>query len=381
MKIQRLTYLSLGSNQGRKLNNLQGAIYEIAKSIGAIHKISSVYKTDSWGFKGDDFYNICIAVSTYLPPEELLRNILNIETKLGRKREQNNKYTNRKIDIDILLFDDEIVFSKNIIIPHPKMLDRKFVLVPLAEIAGNTLHPIEKKTLNICLNNTIDTSEIHKISSKLQRPIPLIEKYNYVAIEGNIGSGKTSLSNLMSDEFNAKIVLERFADNPFLPKFYEDQERFAFPLEMSFLADRYQQLTDDLAQFDLFKNFIVSDYYIFKSLIFAQVTLQKEEYALYRKMFDIMYKEISKPDLYIYLYQNTDRLLENIKKRGRIYEQNIEASYLQKIHVGYTNFIKTEQDLNTLIIDVSELDFVNNHNDYSEVLKIINKHPSSTETS
>ena len=381
MKIQRLTYLSLGSNQGRKLNNLQGAIYEIAKSIGAIHKISSVYKTDSWGFKGDDFYNICIAVSTYLPPEELLRNILNIETKLGRKREQNNKYTNRKIDIDILLFDDEIVFSKNIIIPHPRMLERKFVLVPLAEIAGNSLHPIEKKTLTICLNNTIDTSEIHKISSKLQRPIPLIEKYNYVAIEGNIGSGKTSLSNLMSDEFNAKIVLERFADNPFLPKFYEDQERFAFPLEMSFLADRYQQLTDDLAQFDLFKNFIVSDYYIFKSLIFAQVTLQKEEYALYRKMFDIMYKEISKPDLYIYLYQNTDRLLENIKKRGRIYEQNIEASYLQKIHVGYTNFIKTEQDLNTLIIDVSELDFVNNHNDYSEVLKIINTHPSSTETS
>ena len=381
MKIQRLTYLSLGSNRGRKLNNLQEAIYEIAESIGAIHKISSVYKTDSWGFKGNDFYNICIAVSTYLPPEELLKNILNIETKLGRKREQNNKYTNRKIDIDILLFDDEIVFSKNIIIPHPRMLDRRFVLVPLAEIAGNSLHPIEKKTLTICLNNTIDTSEIHKISSKLQRPIPLIEKYNYVAIEGNIGSGKTSLSNLMSDEFNAKIVLERFADNPFLPKFYEDQERFAFPLEMSFLADRYQQLTDDLAQFDLFKNFIVSDYYIFKSLIFAQVTLQKEEYALYRKMFDIMYKEISKPDLYIYLYQNTDRLLENIRKRGRIYEQNIEASYLQKIHVGYTNFIKTEQDLNTLIIDVSELDFVNNHNDYSEVLKIINTHPSSTETS
>ena len=381
MKIQRLTYLSLGSNQGRKLKNLQKAIYEIAESIGAIHKISSVYKTDSWGFKGNDFYNICIAVSTYLPPEELLRNILNIETKLGRKREQNNKYTNRKIDIDILLFDDEIVFSKNIIIPHPRMLERKFVLVPLAEIAGNTLHPIEKKTLTICLNNTIDTSQIHKISSKLQRPIPLIEKYNYVAIEGNIGSGKTSLSNLMSDEFNAKIVLERFADNPFLPKFYEDQERFAFPLEMSFLADRYQQLTDDLAQFDLFKNFIVSDYYIFKSLIFAQVTLQKEEYALYRKMFDIMYKEISKPDLYIYLYQNTDRLLENIKKRGRVYEQNIEASYLQKIHVGYTNFIKTEQDLNTLIIDVSELDFVNNHKDYREVLKIINTHPSSTETS
>ena len=184
----------------------------------------------------------------------------------------------------------------------------------------------------------------------------------------------------MSDEFNARVVLERFADNPFLPKFYEDKERFAFPLEMSFLADRYQQLSDDLAQFNLFKNLIVSDYYIFKSLIFAQVTLQKDEYALYRKMFDIMYKEISKPDLYIYLYQNTDRLLENIKKRGRDYEQNIQADYLQKIHDGYHNFIKTEQHLNTLIIDVSELDFVNNHKDYKQILKTISLHPSSKAT-
>jgi deoxyadenosine/deoxycytidine kinase len=260
------------------------------------------------------------------------------------------------------------------------MLERKFVLVPLVEIAKNSLHPIEKKQLYVCLNNCSDASSIEKISSKLIRPIPLTEKYNYIAIEGNIGAGKTSLASLMSDEFNARVVLERFADNPFLPKFYEDKERFAFPLEMSFLADRYQQLSDDLAQFNLFKNLIVSDYYIFKSLIFAQVTLQKDEYALYRKMFDIMYKEISKPDLYIYLYQNTDRLLENIKKRGRDYEQNIQADYLQKIHDGYHNFIKTEQHLNTLIIDVSELDFVNNHKDYKQILKTISLHTSSKAT-
>ena len=139
-----------------------------------------------------------------------------------------------------------------------------------------------------------------------------------------------------------------------------------------FLADRYQQLSDDLAQFDLFKNFIVSDYYIFKSLIFAQVSLPKEEYVLYRRMFDIMYKEIAKPDLYIYLYQNTDRLLENIKKRGRDYEQNITPEYLKKIHQGYSNFIKTEQNLNTLIIDVSEYDFAHTTDDYSNIIKLIN---------
>ena len=326
MKIQRLTYLSLGSNQGEKLNNLQKAIFKIAESVGAVQKISSVYKTSSWGYEGEDFYNMCIAVSTYLQPESLLEKLLTIESNLGRERNNLHEYTDRKIDIDILLFEDEIIFSKKITIPHPRMLERKFVLVPLVEIAKNTLHPIEKKQLYNCLNACSDTSSIEKILSKLIRPIPLTEKYNYIAIEGNIGAGKTSLASLMSDEFNARVVLERFADNPFLPKFYEDKERFAFPLEMSFLADRYQQLSDDLAQFNLFKNLIVSDYYIFKSLIFAQVTLQKDEYALYRKMFDIMYKEISKPDLYIYLYQNTDRLLENIKKRGRDYEQNIEAS-------------------------------------------------------
>jgi deoxyguanosine kinase len=377
MKIQRLTYLSLGSNQGEKLKNLQKAIYEIAETVGAIQKISSIYKTSSWGYKGEDFYNISISVSTYLQPESLLEKLLTIESNLGRERNNLHEYTDRKIDIDILLFEDEIIFSKKITIPHPRMLERKFVLVPLVEIAKNSLHPIEKKQLYVCLNNCSDASSIEKISSKLIRPIPLTEKYNYIAIEGNIGAGKTSLASLMSDEFNARVVLERFADNPFLPKFYEDKERFAFPLEMSFLADRYQQLSDDLAQFNLFKNLIVSDYYIFKSLIFAQITLQKEEYALYRKMFDIMYKEISKPDLYIYLYQNTDRLLENIKKRGRDYEQNIEASYLQKIHDGYHNFIKTEQHLNTLIIDVSELDFVNDHKDYKQVLKKISLHTSS----
>ena len=374
MKIQRITYLSLGTNQGNKLENLQNAINLIADKIGAILKIASVYKNPALGFKGNDFLNTCVKVSTYLPPEMLIASLCEIEKNLGRVRTESHNYSNRKIDLDILLFDDEIIFSQELIVPHPRMLHRRFVLVPLNEIAKDVRHPIEKNYISKCLDNCIDTSEITKIDETLIRPIPLTEKYNYIAIEGNIGAGKTSLAKMMSDEFNAKVVLERFADNPFLPKFYEDEERFAFPLEMSFLADRYQQLTDDLAQFDLFKNLIVSDYYIFKSLIFAQVTLQKEEYALYRKMFDLMYKEITKPDLYVYLYQNTDRLMKNIQKRGREYEQNISANYLEKIHNGYSNFIKTQQNLNTLIIDVSQLDFVNSSDDYHFIINTINNH-------
>lgn len=374
MKIQRIIYLSLGSNQGNKLENLQKSIEIIAKEIGAVLKIASIYKTPALGFDGNDFLNTCVKISTYLPPEELIQRVLLIEQKLGRVRTNTDNYSNRTIDIDILLFDDEIIFSKELIVPHPRMLERKFVLVPLVEIAPNIIHPVEKKHLIHCQEKCNDDSEITRIEEQLNRPIPLTEKYNYIAIEGNIGAGKTTLAKMMSDEFNAKIVLERFADNPFLPKFYKDEERYAFPLEMSFLADRYQQLTDDLAQFDLFKNLIVSDYYIFKSLIFAQVTLHKDEYVLYRKMFDLMYKEITKPDLYVYLYQNTERLLKNIKKRGRDYEQDISPDYLNKIHNGYSNFIKTQQDLNTLIIDVSDLDFVNNSSDYQLIIDKINNH-------
>lgn len=371
MQIVRTTYLSLGTNLGNKLENLQEAIDLIDEEIGKIKKISSVYKSASWGFESDDFYNICIEVSTALNPENLLNTIAKIEQKQGRIRNSEEGYKARTIDVDILLYGNEIIISKDLIIPHKEMLKRKFVLAPLAEIAPNLIHPIEKQRIEKCLDNSMDSSAIEIIEPTLKIPVCLSEKYNYIAIEGNIGAGKTTLSNMIARDFNAKIILERFADNPFLPKYYADMERYAFPLEMSFLADRYQQLSDDLAQFDLFKNFIISDYYIFKSLIFAQVSLSKEEYILYRRMFDIMYKEISKPDLYIYLYQETPRLIENIKKRGREYEQNISPDYLEKIHKGYATFIKTEEQLNTLIIDVSNKDFLNNPKHYKEVIRLI----------
>jgi deoxyadenosine/deoxycytidine kinase len=140
---------------------------------------------------------------------------------------------------------------------------------------------------------------------------------------------------------------------------------------MSFLADRYQQISDDLAQFDLFKDFIIADYHIFKSLIFAKVTLAEDEFRLYKTLFDIIYKEMPKPDLYVYLYQNTERLLQNIKRRGRSYEQEIPATYLDKINKGYLDYIKTQNDLNVLIIDISELDFIKNQADYIFILNAI----------
>jgi deoxyadenosine/deoxycytidine kinase len=216
------------------------------------------------------------------------------------------------------------------------------------------------------LETCTDTSVLEPINIWLKNPSKAYDfsKLSYIAIEGNIGAGKTSLATKIAHEFNAKLILERFADNPFLPKFYNDAARYAFPLEMSFLADRYQQISDDLSQLDLFKDFIVSDYDVFKSLIFSKVTLQEDEFKLYRKLFYLMYKDLRKPDLYVYLYQNTESLQANIKKRGRDYEQNIENDYLEKINTGYLEFLKTQTDFNVKIIDISDRDFIENRMDY-----------------
>ena len=283
-------------------------------------------------------------------------------------------YEARIIDIDIIAFDEEIINLERLQVPHPLMQNRDFVLLPCVDLQLNWKHPILKKTISELVEELTNEIDCHAIQ-ELQRPLHdiLLDQFNYVAFEGNIGAGKTTLATKIAEDFNAKTVLERFADNPFLPKFYKDQNRYAFPLEMSFLADRYQQLSDDLAQYDLFKDFIVADYHIFKSLIFAKITLADDEYRLYRNLFDIIYKEMPRPDLYVYLYQNSERLLQNIKKRGRSYEQQIAAEYLDKINNGYLDYIKSQTDLNVLIIDVSHRDFVKNQEDYIFILDQIKK--------
>ena len=189
----------------------------------------------------------------------------------------------------------------------------------------------------------------------------------YLVIEGNIGAGKTSLCKLISERRKAKLFLEQYADNPFLPKFYENPERYSFPLELSFLADRYNQLKTNLSSFDLFNELIVSDYFFMKSLIFSSHNLQEDEYKLYRQLFDIIYSTLPKPDLYVYLHKNIDLLLKNICKRGRDYEKNISAEYLKSIETRYFNFFKQQSQMRIAIIDTNNIDFVNNPNDLEKI--------------
>jgi 2-amino-4-hydroxy-6-hydroxymethyldihydropteridine diphosphokinase len=370
---QHQVILSLGSNQGNRLATIQSCIDLIHSELATVVKVSKIYETPAWGFESEPFYNAAILIHTSKSAQKILNQVLKVEKKLGRIRSKDSGYQARIIDVDIIAFNEEIISTETLQIPHPLMQNRKFVLQPMLDLGLNWEHPTLKKSVVQLLAQTEDTSEIKEVQS-INSPIEKLQlqQFNYIAIEGNIGAGKTTLSTKLAEDCNAKLVLERFADNPFLPKFYKDQSRYAFPLEMSFLADRYQQLSDDLAQFDLFKDFVVADYHIFKSLIFAKVTLQEDEYRLYKTMFDIIHKEMPKPDLYVYLYQNTERLLENIKKRGRSYEQEIPANYLEKINQGYLDYIKTQTNLNVIIIDVSDLDFVKKQEDYVFLLNEIN---------
>lgn len=193
----------------------------------------------------------------------------------------------------------------------------------------------------------------------------------YLVVEGNIGAGKTTLANMLATEMNARLVLERFADNPFLPKFYGDPERYSFPLELSFLAERYKQLNDELRTTSLFQHLVIADYFFMKSLIFAQNTLANDEFNLYRQIFEIIYNSIPKPDLYVYLHLPTPKLIANIRKRGRDYEQTITPEYLDKIQQGYFEFFKQHPEYTFLIIDTSSLNFVDNNNHYCLIRSVI----------
>ncbi len=196
-------------------------------------------------------------------------------------------------------------------------------------------------------------------------------KYNFITIEGNIGAGKTSLAKKIAEQFNAKLILEQFDDNTFLPKFYKDPDKYAFPLEMSFLVKRYQQMKNQLTNQDLFKAFTISDYFINKSIIFAKKTLQDDEFSLYSKIFNIINLSLPKPELLVYLHLGVDRLKSNIISRGRVYEKNIEKSYLEIIQSGYFEYINQQQDMRILIIDTNNIDFVNNSNDYTLIADAI----------
>jgi deoxyadenosine/deoxycytidine kinase len=197
-------------------------------------------------------------------------------------------------------------------------------------------------------------------------------KHQFITIEGNIGAGKTTLSNILAQKLNAKLILEEFADNPFLPKFYEKPDQYAFPLELFFMAERYKQLKDFLNTQDLFQQVTISDYLFTKCLLFAKVNLPSEEFRLYQKLFDIIHQQLSFPDILIYLHAPVQKLQDNIKKRNRSYEQDIKDDYLFNLQETYTSYIK-QHNIKTIFIDASNADFLGNDKHVQVVLDALKK--------
>jgi deoxyadenosine/deoxycytidine kinase len=196
--------------------------------------------------------------------------------------------------------------------------------------------------------------------------------YRFITIEGNIGAGKTTLAHMMAKHFNAKLILEEFADNPFLPKFYEKPQQYAFPLELFFMAERYKQLKDMLQTQDLFTDVVISDYLFVKSLLFAKINLLEEEFNLYQKLFDIINPQLVQPDLLIFLNSPVTQLQRNIKKRNRSYEQQIEDDYLLRVHNMYTQYLK-QHAVRTLMIDTTKTDFLGEPAHFQQILRALEK--------
>ena len=226
-----------------------------------------------------------------------------------------------------------------------------------------------KTTILDLKNNLTDLDSIQELEVGLKMPVmDLMNSFDNLVVEGNIGVGKTTLSKKLSTDLNKNLILEEFKENPFLDKFYKDPKRYALNLELTFLIDRCRQLNDFKNQMDLFKPGVVFDYDIFKSLIFAGVTLSEVDFKLFRDIYYFMTKDLYKSNLVIYLLQKTEKLLSNINSRGRDYEKDISKDYLDKINNAYINYLKNRADLNIVFIDISDLDFVENHADYLELL-------------
>ena len=362
-------YISLGSNQGQRLKNIQDAVVQIQKNIGPLVDLSSCYKTAAYGFEGPYFINTCMAIQTVFSPLEVLKKLLQIETSLGRKRATGSGYTSRKIDLDLLFYDDFIITDDHLTLPHPRLEERNFVLLPLYEMNPNLIHPVFNCSLEDLLHRCKDLDVPEKIPMNAWTP-DLFDQDQYLIFEGNIGVGKTSLAEKIGQDFKVPVLLENFSKNPYLRKFYEQPERYASQLEFYFLEDRFKQFNDFHTNPNTPKK-AVYDHSFFKSLVFANINLSAKDFQGFKKEYQRLSSQLDLPQKVIFLQQSLDRLKVNIKIRGRTYEQNMDLDYLKKIDDGYRDFLQNEMDVPYCRIDLTSLDFIKNEKAYQLILQRI----------
>lgn len=368
-----IVYISIGSNLGDRIAHLQHGL-DATAAIGHVLAISSVVETPAVGFEGKPFLNACFTIDTQLAPTLIMQKLLDIEQSEGRSRTQGEGYQNRTLDLDIIFYEDFVLDIPNLMIPHPSMTQRRFVLQPLCEIAPNKQHPVHQKSVKALLDECADNTPLSTLEEQLRHPIyAKLSAHTFICVEGIIGCGKTTLTKILAQNLGYKTIEERFEENPFLPKFYRNPKRYAFPLELSFLADRFNQINENSEQLDLFQSGTVADYHMSKSLVFAQNTLNEDEYPLFQQLYSLMSKSANQPTLCIFLRQTPQHSKTNIKKRGRSYEQNIGTDYLEKLAKGYDQHLPfLQKRMQVVSVDISTLDFVLNPEDLIQLLKKIN---------
>ena len=359
--------IQLGTNIGNRIHNLEIAIRKINDKIGAIQFSSGLYETEAWGNENQaKFVNQIIVVETLLSEIDLLRECQKIENSLGPKKR--TRWGARIMDLDILFFEDKIHESTHLQIPHPRIHERKFVLQPLNELMPDFIHPSFGKTINNLLSGLDDTLDVKKISDQT---IKKTIKYQFIAIEGNIGAGKTTFSQMLSDKLDTKLILEEFSDNPFLPYFYKDSERFGFPVELFFMTERHKQLQNNLLQQSMFTQGVVADYFFLKTLLFAGNNLAKEEMRLFQRLFNILNASFPNPEILLYIHRPVEVLLKQIKERGRDFEKDISLDYLTNIQNTYLDYFQTVTDFPVVLIELDDIDFKDDPFVFEEIVNIL----------
>ncbi len=335
-----VAFLGLGGNMGDRLEYLEKTRLALERECGTVLKSSEIYETEAWGSNSTKKYlNQVVKLGTTLNAEQLLKKTLAIEKKLGRKR-GSSRNSDRTVDIDLLLFNNEEIQHPQLQIPHPRLHLRKFVLVPLCDIDKKIIHPTLKKSVHRLLKDSSDNLEVNLFRAP--------KKLSYISIEGNIGSGKSTLARALSKKLKGRLIPEQFEENHLLPLFYSDPRKYAFPLEYSFLIQRFEQLSSETKNNSSLR---VSDFSIHKCLWFAKVNLPKKEYTLFKKHFDAFSKQLKEPELMIYLKSDTKNLKQNIAARGRSYEEKIPEKYLKDLSKQYEKGIS--ELTGTVILEIS----------------------------
>jgi len=362
-------YISLGSNEGQKLENLQQAVLKVQKEIGILTELSSLYQTPAWGFEGPDFLNACIGIKTRHAPNKVLEKLLGIEREMGRFRHSQSGYSSRNIDLDLLFYSDEVIENEALTLPHPRLELRNFILHPMSEIARDFIHPRLGMNMVELSTQCLDTSQPIQLPLAQWSP-DLFTEHELLVFEGNIGVGKTVLTQKIGQHYHVPQLLENFNQNPYLEKFYQQPERYALALESYFLEDRFRQFGEFYSVKGPTKK-AVTDHSLYRSLIFAKINLSSGDFKNFKEKFKQLSSAFYFQQKVILLNRSLEVLMEQIQNRGRVYEQKISLNYLKRIEDRYVTFIQEETSVPFHKIDLKGLDFVNDESAYQIVLQRI----------